>query len=125
MSNSSLNWVQRPTRRSYSKQFKAEVVQQCRQPGAFVASIALGHGINANIVHRWIRQHSPAVPAVQSAPAFVPVMIDAPAEPVPPSIPPAPPTIRVEVRRGEQAVLVNWPLEGASSCAAWLREWLK
>jgi len=126
MSNSNLNWVQRPTRRSYSKQFKAEVVQQCQHPGASIAGIALGYGINANLVHRWIGQHKPAIPVMQpDTPAFVPVMIDAPAGPMPPSMPAAPPTIRVEVRRGEQAILVSWPLEDASSCASWLRDWLK
>ncbi|WP_256663469.1 MULTISPECIES: transposase [unclassified Pseudomonas] len=44
-----------PTRRSYSKSFKAEVIQECAQPGASIASIALSHSLNANLVHKWIR----------------------------------------------------------------------
>ena len=33
--------------------------------------------------------------------------------------------IRIEVRRSTGSVTVNWPLEGAASCAAWLRDWLR
>ena len=42
----------RSKRRYYSPQLKAEVMQQCRQSSASVASVALTHGINANIVRR-------------------------------------------------------------------------
>lgn len=40
-------------RRSYSKAFKAQIVQECSLPGTSVASVALSHGINANVVHQW------------------------------------------------------------------------
>ncbi len=40
--------VQRPRRREYSVEFKASVLEQCRQPGASLAGIALCHGINLN-----------------------------------------------------------------------------
>ncbi|HGM6311122.1 TPA: transposase, partial [Pseudomonas putida] len=42
-------------RRSYSKSFKAQVVQECAQPGASIASVAQKHSLNANLVHKWIR----------------------------------------------------------------------
>jgi len=32
-----------PTRRSYSKSFKAQVIQECVQPGASIVSIVLCH----------------------------------------------------------------------------------
>jgi len=32
------------------------VLQECGQPGAFVARIALAHGLNANLVHKWRRE---------------------------------------------------------------------
>ena len=35
------------------------------------------------------------------------------------------PDIRVEVHKGSSTITVNWPLEGAASCNAWLREWLR
>ena len=44
-----------PKRRSYSKCFKAQVIQECAQPGASIASVALSHSLNANLVHKWIR----------------------------------------------------------------------
>lgn len=33
--------------------------------------------------------------------------------------------IRIEVRRGSDAVTVLWPVQGAGDCAAWLRDYLK
>ncbi|WP_123413374.1 transposase [Pseudomonas brassicacearum] len=41
-----------PKRRSYSKSFKIQVIQECALPGASIASVALSHSINANIVHK-------------------------------------------------------------------------
>ncbi|MGS0737587.1 transposase [Pseudomonas sp. GG8] len=52
-------------RSSYSKSFKTQVVQECLQPGVSIASVALRHGINANLVRKWIpvyRDHQ--VPAL-------------------------------------------------------------
>jgi len=47
-----------PTRRFYSPELKLQVVGACAQPGASIAGLAMQHGINANIVHRWLREHS-------------------------------------------------------------------
>lgn len=44
-----------PQRRTYSKSFKAQVIQECSEPGASIANIALGYSLNANLVHKWIR----------------------------------------------------------------------
>jgi len=48
--------AQRPKRRYYSLELKGQVVAQCQVRGASVAGVALAHGINANIVHRWLRE---------------------------------------------------------------------
>ena len=40
-------------RRNYSAQFRTLVLEQCAAPGASVAKVALSHGMNANVVHRW------------------------------------------------------------------------
>ncbi len=119
MANTTL--IKRPARRQYSAQFKAQVVQECGQSGASVAGVALSHGINANIVHRWLREHSQSALAVQSQ-SFVPVTL---AEAATLPTPQAAPDIRVEVRRANTTIVVNWPLQGGASCAAWLREWLR
>ncbi|RML78242.1 Transposase component [Pseudomonas amygdali pv. tabaci] len=42
--------------RSYSKSFKAQVIQECAKPGALIASVALIHSLNANLIHKWIAQ---------------------------------------------------------------------
>jgi len=41
-------------RTSYPKPLKAQVVQECLQPGVSLARVALRHGINANLVRKWI-----------------------------------------------------------------------
>ena len=48
-------YAQRRTHRTYTPQFKAELVATCRQPGASVAAVALQHGMNANVLHRWLK----------------------------------------------------------------------
>ena len=47
-----------PKRRFYSPELKLQVVGACAQSGASIAGVAMQHGINANIVHRWLREHS-------------------------------------------------------------------
>ena len=44
-----------PKRRFYSPELKLQVIGACAQPGASIAGVALQHGINTNIVHRWLR----------------------------------------------------------------------
>ena len=44
-------------RRVYSAQFKAELIAACQQPGTSIAATAREHGINANVLHRWLREH--------------------------------------------------------------------
>ncbi|MFF7061549.1 IS66-like element accessory protein TnpA [Pseudomonas sp. NPDC008258] len=59
-------------RTSYPKPFKAQVVQECLQSGATVSSVAISHGINANVIRKWLplyRDHT----ATPSLPAFVPL----------------------------------------------------
>ena len=115
-----------PKRRFYSTELKLQVVQQCSQPGASIAGVALQHGINANIVHRWIREHSQGALIVQQQ-AFVPVTLSTESQPVAtkPDVVAATPEIRMQLRRGTSSVTVMWPSALASDCGAWLREWLR
>ena len=50
----------RRSRRTYARQFKSEVVAQCLVPGASVSAIALSHGINANVIRKWLPRHATA-----------------------------------------------------------------
>ncbi|MFD1682338.1 transposase [Pseudomonas rhodesiae] len=74
-----------PTRRSYSKSFKAQVIQECAQPGASIAGVALSHSLNANLVHKWIRVHAHKSSALQ--PAFIVTVRPAPSPDSPPNWP--------------------------------------
>ncbi|MBS1247148.1 MAG: transposase [Proteobacteria bacterium] len=52
--------VNRTGRRTYTLDYKREIVRQCLKPGVSVAAVALAHGINANLVRRWIVGHQRA-----------------------------------------------------------------
>jgi transposase len=109
------------TRRSYSDEFKAQVMAECAEPGASVAKVAMSHGINDNVVHRWrqlVREGRPLT-ARATRSEFVPITL------APLGTPAAGVDIRVEIRRGVTAITVNWPTSAAGDCAAWLRDWLK
>jgi transposase len=45
-------------RRTYSVAAKLVLVQLCKGPGVSVAGTALAHGINANLLRRWIVKYS-------------------------------------------------------------------
>ncbi len=111
------------TRRRHSDDLKAQVLRECSEPGASIAAIALAHGLNANLVHRWRRlaSRSRAVQIQPSPAPFIALPVLAPPEPTP-----APPAdIRIELRRGAATVSVSWPVSATGECAAWLREWLR
>ena len=38
----------------YDKQAKRELIRRCQQPGVSVAALALAHGVNANLLRKWI-----------------------------------------------------------------------
>jgi transposase len=113
--------TQSPKRRFYSPELKLQVVKGCAQPGASIAGVALQHGINANIVHRWLREHSQGT-LVNRPQTFVPVTLNSAIEPA--TVQPTA-DIRVEVKRVNATIVVHWPLAGGAQCAQWLRECLQ
>lgn len=112
--------IKRTRVRAYRPEFKARVVAECAQPGASVAQVALGHGLNANMIHTWRRELRGTVACpVDGAGEFVPL----PLANAPVAVAAAP--IRIELRRGAMSASIAWPLEAADACGAWLRELLK
>jgi transposase len=117
----------RRRRRTHSAHFKAEAVGACQQPGVSIAAVALARGLNAAMLHRWvkeaersgrpiaIRTTTPSV-AMETGESFVPVAL--------PSNP-AEGTIRVEVRRRGGTVSMEWPASAAHECALLLRELMR
>ncbi|WP_346654678.1 transposase, partial [Pseudomonas aeruginosa] len=57
-------------RRSYSRSFKAQVIQECAQPGASIANVALSHSLNANLVHKWIRRKRTGITGCVTAASY-------------------------------------------------------
>lgn len=49
--------ISRPARRTYSPQFKAEMVAQCLEGNVALASLAIDHAMNPNVLHRWVTEH--------------------------------------------------------------------
>lgn len=106
-------------RRRYSRESKTQILAECEAPGASVAKVALGHGINANIVHGW-RKLAREAGAVGVARQFVPVAV-------------APVVqqgaderaIEVELRRGAITVKLRWPMSASMDLSAWMRELLR
>jgi transposase len=68
--------VNRTGRRTYSREYKLEIVQECSGRDVSVAGVALAHGINANLVRRWIVQHRSG--RLFPMPAMLPVTLSAP-----------------------------------------------
>ena len=126
-------------RRVHGAEFKAQVLEECRRPGASVAAVALAHGLNVNLVRKWLvgrglkrtglvapRQ----VAAMAAAMQFVPVELtearvigpDAVSDLSPQRTAVAEEPIHIELRRGSAQLTVRWPSSQAQACAAWLSE---
>lgn len=66
------------SRRRHDGELEKAVLAECAEPGASVASVALKHGLSANLVHKWRRLSRACTPAVvtrSEATQFVPVAL--------------------------------------------------
>lgn len=123
-------YTARRTHRTYTPAFKAELVAACQQPGASIAALASSHSMNANVLHRWLKEHArtgchqPAEPSsvvehAPAAPAFIPLRLH-------PAVPePVPPELRVELRKGALSMTVTWPIHATADFARWVAAVLK
>ena len=136
----------RSQRRVHGAEFKARVLAECQQPGASVAAVALAHGLNVNLLRKWLvgrgikRTGLPALRTVASQqlaatagcdePAIAPLQF-VPVELAPVAAADPSPTqaavasaadIHIELTRGATQLCVRWPSAQAAACSAWLRE---
>jgi len=133
----------RSQRRVHDAEFKTKVLAECQQPGASVAAVALAHGLNVNLLRKWlvgrgIKRTGLAAPrtvtrkpvgvdTTGSSLQFIPVEI-APAPVAAPAAEseqarsPSFEEIHVELTRGATQLHVRWPSTEAAACTAWLRE---
>ena len=121
--------IQKPSRRRryHPEEFKQAVIEACCEPGASVAGIAMANGVNANQVRRWMRERGiepptrrVPMPVIESAPGTALEFVQLPLAQEPES-----PDILIEIRRGNTAIKVDWPVQASGDCAAWLRGWLR
>lgn len=119
----------------HGAQFKAAVIAACRESGVSVAAVAQAHGLNANLVRKWLdgrgvkrcglAAHTPkaaTAPVItDAAPTmpFVPVRLPAPAQAQSAR---TTEDIQIELTRGGTTLAVRWPAAQASACAGWLGE---
>lgn len=114
-------------RRTYTAAFKTELVSQCLQLGVSSAAVAVSHGMNPNVLRRWIKESgrmqasecetSKAI-SHDVAPAFVAL----PLKPAASTCAGFGADIQMQVQRNGTTVLVTWPPEHVAGSAAWVRE---
>lgn len=82
----------RDGRNCYDPQAKRELIEASLRPGVSVAKLALVHGINANLLRKWISKYQRQVlaggsppPSAAMAASFIPVVTVAPRSPIVPT----------------------------------------
>ena len=76
--------VSRNGRRRYDPASKQRLVEACLQPGVSLAGLALQHGVNANLLRKWVAkrqlQNGNGQPEARAAiaPVFIPVSAPSP-----------------------------------------------
>lgn len=112
----------RRTHRSYTPQFKAELVAACQKPGMSIAALAGQHGMNANVLHRWLKEHERSgrhalaqqqVLKNTERPAFVALALPTP------KVPTQSQDIRVVLSKGALTINVSWPMHAVADLASW------
>lgn len=119
------------TRRTYSTSFKSELIEQCRQVGVSCSAVAISHGMNPNVLRRWIKEAAhprdaaataPKPVDVELKPAFVALPMTVPTPQAPDA---AQVNVRIDIQRNGTTVSVLWPHFCLSDSAAWVREVLR
>ena len=73
--------VGRNGRRRYEAASKERLVAACLEPGVSVSRLALEHGVNANLLRKWIKKDTTARSQPPSSPlAFIPVQLEGTAD---------------------------------------------
>ncbi len=120
--------LNRSNRRVHSGEFKAQVLSECRQPGASVAAVAIAHGLNPNVVRKWLAGHglkrmgdsAPTPPPQAPALQFIPVKLAEPDHRCAPA-PDVPGDIRIEFERGALQLKLHCAASAGPAYAALLR----
>ena len=128
----------RRRRRTYTAQFKTDLVAQCMDPSVSLAAVAIEHDINPNVLRRWVIEHerlglhdadaqpdeARSITAPVGAPAnwlpFVPVQtVTAERLPATPSQPEA--RIPLTLSGRGLTLTLDWPMAEHQALAQWAR----
>ena len=113
-------------RRRHEPAFKSDVIRACQHPGVSIAAVALANGLNANLVRRWVAAYQGGETALVECTA---TPHPAPVSPIT-AIPVTPAAafgsdIRLDLRRGEWALQIAWPVSHAPHLGALLKDLLR
>ena len=107
-------------RKTYSAEFKQHIVQACKVQGVSTASVALQHGLNTNLVSKWIRlidgkptnDHSPSF----SKPAFIALPCSTPLNTVSDML-----TLQITLPHSKTEIGLKWQTSEISALAELLK----
>lgn len=107
-------------RRTFTPEYKQELVRKCRAPGVSVSAIALAHGLNANVLRKWLRQQTAASSARPSVPSPILLPVTVATMPVrrtkkpaaSPLSPPAPHAGSIDIELNGARIRVQGAVDG-------------
>ena len=115
----------RRQRRSYTEEDKEHLIAICNQPGVSTAFVARQHDINANLLHRWVREreklNEPPVKSPQLDEKGKPLFV---ALAVPPrsALDSYASVVKIEIRRGETVVTLECPVSQIALSTSLIKE---
>lgn len=105
-------------RRRHSPELKQQVLAECEQAGVSVASVALRHGLNQNLIYTWRRTQNRDA---QNDFVRLPAPLSIPAVPTRTKEGEASASLRIELPSAFGSIHVHWPLADAALSVDWLR----
>ena len=108
-------------RRTYSAEFKQQIVQACKASEVSIASVALQHGLNTNLVSKWIRLID-AKPGndrslLPNKPAFIALSCSTPLDPTPTGML----TVQITLPHSKAEIGLKWQVSEISALAELLK----
>ncbi|AZB99686.1 transposase (plasmid) [Acinetobacter pittii] len=112
-------------RRTYSAEFKQQIVQACKAPDVSIASVALQHGLNTNLVSKWIRlidgKPGNDRSLLPNKPAFIALSCSAPLDPTPTPTPTDMLTVQITLPHSKAEIGLKWQVSEISALAELLK----
>lgn len=129
----------RRRKRTFSQEFRDEVIECCQQLGVSVAAVARAYELHPNLLRRWVAERERSEHPARAAPQKEPMSAATQAGPqrvfVPLEIAQSPAqamahttqgqAIRIELRHQGMTANIAWPISASEECAAWLHRLMR